>query len=259
MISGIATASPSSVMASITRHNLRRHDRSSGRRFTAEGNLSPFVDRFEPVFDAGLADELSDDPIVPLTGSASDGVSDSFTRDQLPLFENSINNSKNIVSVDEAVSFTLTRQLRPLEGLITGLRNSGAEAVRGTQGDDLIGDGEGKDQLIGLSGADDFLFDDAEAFGRKRADVIRDFSAAEGDRLLLDAGVFGDDASLGVADSRRQLKQMANDSDFDLLYFQPKGRLFFNENGDEAGFGDGGLFCTIKNVGAITSDQIALV
>ena len=131
--------------------------------------------------------------------------------------------------------------------------------MRGTQGDDLIGDGEGKDRLIGLSGADDLLFDDAEAFGRKRADVIRDFSAAEGDRLLLDAGVFGDDASLGVVDSRRQLKQMANDSDFDLLYFQPKGRLFFNENGDEAGFGDGGLFFTIKNVGAITPDQIALV
>ena len=121
MISGIASASPSSVMASITRHNLRGHHRSGGRRFTAEGNLLPFVDRFELFFDAGLADELSDDPIVPLTGSASDGVSDSFTRDQLPLFQNSINNSKNIVSVDEAVSFTLTLHLRPLEGLITGL------------------------------------------------------------------------------------------------------------------------------------------
>ena len=46
---------------------------------------------------------------------------------------------------------------------------------------------------------------------------------------------------------------------FDLLYFEPKGRLFFNENGVERGFGDGCLLCTMKNAGEITTDQIALV
>ena len=248
-------------MASTNWLNSLRGHRSGGRRPTAERKRSQLFDRLEPVFSSGLDDDVLNDPVVALIGSEVDGILDSCssTLNQRPFLGSRAKNSKGTVSFDEAVSFALTLVQRPLEDLITGARDSGVEVVRGTQGDDLIADGDGNDQLIGLSGADDFLFDDAEAFGRKQADVIKDFSSAEGDRLLLDAAVFGDEASLGVAESRRQLKQMANDSDFDLLYFEPKGRLFFNENGNGFVFGDGGLVCIIKNALAITADQIALV
>lgn len=272
-------------MVSSAGFNSRRGNRSGRQGSAFDWKLSRVLDRFENIIGSEVDEELPDDLIAEFdavtpsefiesitkisdsvdvsAGSESAGTLDSLILDRIrDLLEQSmgkINNSKNTASFNEPVSFSLTREQRSLDGLITGDRDSGSEAVRGTQGDDVIGDGVGRDMLFGLGGADDFVFDDAEAFGRKQADLIKDYSVAEGDRLLLDDAVFGEEASLGVAESRRQLKQMINGSDFDLLYFEPKGRLFFNENGVERGFGDGGLLCTMKNAGEITTDQIVLV
>lgn len=72
------------------------------------------------------------------------------------------------------------------------LGGDGDDWVRGGQGDDVVlgGDGwdflsgdRGNDTLTGGAGADDFHF-----FGSAGLDVVTDFNAAEGDRVLLLAG-----------------------------------------------------------------------
>ena len=58
----------------------------------------------------------------------------------------------------------------------------GSDRLRGGAGDDRLEGGRGRDVLVGGEGADTFVFDLAEM---DRPDVIRDFDAAEGDRIVL--------------------------------------------------------------------------
>ena len=46
--------------------------------------------------------------------------------------------------------------------------------------------------------------------------------------------------------------------DFDFLYDQKKGGLYFNENGSDKGFGDGGIIAILKGAPAIDSDNLVL-
>lgn len=79
--------------------------------------------------------------------------------------------------------------------VLSGLE--GADILRGAEGDDVLQGGRGNDMLygdsgrdllIGGSGADRFVFANGDSAGnRADADEIRDFSHAEGDRILLRA------------------------------------------------------------------------
>ncbi|MFO1035817.1 MAG: calcium-binding protein [Geminicoccaceae bacterium] len=67
----------------------------------------------------------------------------------------------------------------------------GNDTLRGGGGADLIEGGVGKDSLWGGSGADTFKFSVAESAATKSdADIIKDFSEAQGDKIDLTA--FGD-------------------------------------------------------------------
>ena len=68
---------------------------------------------------------------------------------------------------------------------ITG-NSKKSEKVEGTDGDDLIADGPGKDKLIGGDGADQFYFAGEEPFKKKTVDKVIDFDASEGDAILID-------------------------------------------------------------------------
>jgi len=63
--------------------------------------------------------------------------------------------------------------------------SSGSDTIDGGAGNDTIEGGSGTDYLTGGRGADTFVFRE-----RSQYDVITDFNAAEGDRI-----VFGTDAS----------------------------------------------------------------
>ena len=171
---------------------------------------------------------------------------------------NSINDSYNS-SIDNSVnSFQLNYTQISLENIITGDRR-GRDAVQGTGDDDLIGAGRGRDRLSGEGGADSFLFDRAGHCGRRQADVIRDFDAEEGDRILIDADSFAGDGSVSVAANRREFRQLRKGSDADFLYFQPRGDLYYNANGDDRGYGDGGLMADLKGAPELGAEQIQLV
>jgi Ca2+-binding RTX toxin-like protein len=62
---------------------------------------------------------------------------------------------------------------------------SGSDSINGGGGNDVIDGGAGTDYLTGGRGADTFIF-----HAHSQYDVITDFNAAEGDRI-----VFGTDAS----------------------------------------------------------------
>ena len=176
---------------------------------------------------------------------------------------NSVNDSYNSVvdnSVNNVNTFEVNRTAISLENVISGERSRGRESVRGTRDDDLIAAGSGRDRLSGRGGADDFLFDQADGgCGRRHADVIRDFDADQGDRILLDSGAFESDGVVSVADSRREFQQLRNRGDCDFIYYQPKGGLYYNENGDGRGFGEGGLLAALKGSPELSAEQIALV
>ena len=172
--------------------------------------------------------------------------------------DNSINDSYNS-SVDNSVNnFQLNYAQVSLDNIITG-EGRGRDAVQGTGDDDLIGAGRGRDRLSGEGGADSFLFDRAGHCGRRQADVIRDFDAEEGDRILIDADSFAGDGSVSVAANRREFRQLRKGSDADFLYFQPRGDLYYNANGDDRGYGDGGLMADLKGAPELGAEQIQLV
>lgn len=60
---------------------------------------------------------------------------------------------------------------------------TGSDIIDGGAGNDTIRGGTGSDNLTGGRGADTFVFGD-----RSQYDVITDFNAAEGDRIVLDYG-----------------------------------------------------------------------
>ena len=61
--------------------------------------------------------------------------------------------------------------------------SSGSDTIDGGAGNDTITGGVGNDTLIGGRGADTFVMGARSGF-----DMITDFNAAEGDRVLLDLG-----------------------------------------------------------------------
>ena len=67
----------------------------------------------------------------------------------------------------------------------TLIGTSGSDGINGGGGNDIIDGGAGTDYLTGGRGADTFIF-----HAHSQYDVVTDFNAAEGDRI-----VFGTDAS----------------------------------------------------------------
>ena len=105
--------------------------------------------------------------------------------------------------------------------------------------------------MQGGKGADSFYwgFDFSVSFGVKKADRVVDFKARQGDQILLDEeafGGFGVSFTFSVAANRKELRQ-ASRAGADLIYLETKGYLYFDQNEEGRGFGDGGLFAVIKN------------
>ena len=117
----------------------------------------------------------------------------------------------------------------------------------------IINSVPGKGKLRGTEVADRFTFDDLIGyFGRKHADKIIGFDSSQGDTIGISAGGFPwfdeDEISFASASSKKELKSYSK-QDIDFVYFESKGRLFFNGNGVEKGWGDsfeGGLFAILK-------------
>mgnify|MGYP001193780051 CR=1 FL=1 len=54
------------------------------------------------------------------------------------------------------------------------------------------------------------------------------------------------------------MKKIAK-QDFDFLYHQTEGGLFFNENGSDKGFGDGGIIAILKGTPELTTSNFVFI
>ena len=96
-------------------------------------------------------------------------------------------------------------------------------------------------------------------FNKKNVDRIANFDPLS-DRLIIDTQSFDINRPLNlkVANSKRNLKRFAK-QDFDFLYDQKKGGLYFNENGADKGYGDGGIIALLKGAPDLTSDNLEFI
>jgi hypothetical protein len=130
----------------------------------------------------------------------------------------------------------------------------------------LVYSSKGKGKLRGKRNTtDEFIFNRPKQFGASKADQITRFSISDGDSILLDSSAFP-----GLNQRRRRFKVAATLQDFNrelernsnIIYFEPTGELYFDQNGRKAGFGDpkeSGLFAILKGAPDLNPTDIGLI
>ena len=99
-----------------------------------------------------------------------------------------------------------------------------------------------------------------ETFNKKSVDKITNFNPST-DTLEIDTDSFGIDSSATFASgkNKKAVKKKLAKQDFDFLYDEKKGGLYFNENGSDKGFGDGGIIAILKGAPDLTSSNLEFV
>jgi hypothetical protein len=105
----------------------------------------------------------------------------------------------------------------------------------------------------------DLLIKAPSKFNKKSADKITNFNPST-DTLEIETASFGIDSSATFAagKNKREVKKLAK-QDFDFLYDEKKGGLYFNENGADKGFGDGGIIAILKGAPDLTSSNLEFI
>ena len=129
---------------------------------------------------------------------------------------------------------------------LTSVR-SRSDLLIGTSEQDLFINGMGRDRLKTRGGADVIWFDRPEQFGGKHAEKILDYQSSE-DVIVLGsnrfAGMSVEPKFLSV--SRKSDLKLAMRSEVDFIYRSDRGKFYFNANGVDQGYGDGGLFAVLR-------------
>lgn len=110
------------------------------------------------------------------------------------------------------------------------------------------------DLLIAINNS--FAIHMPEAFRHRLVDKITNFNPST-DTLEIDNDSFGVDSSPTFASgkNKNKVKKLAKKG-VDFLYDQKKGGLYFNENGADKGFGDGGIISILKGAPDLTFQNI---
>ena len=97
-------------------------------------------------------------------------------------------------------------------------------------------------------------------FNKKSVDKINNFNPST-DTLEIDTDSFGIDSSATFAagKNKKKVKKKLAKQDFDFLYDQKKGVLYFNENGADKGFGEGGIIAILKGAPDLTSGNLEFI
>ena len=79
--------------------------------------------------------------------------------------------------------------------------------------------------------------------------------------LEIDTDSFGIDSSATFATgkNKRVVKKKLAKQDFHFLYDEKKGGLYFNENGSDKGFGEGGIIAILKGAPVLTSNRFEFI
>ena len=203
----------------------------------------------------GRFDLVLNDPVVPEPEPTPDVVNN--------ITNNIYNQTTNITNGDIIITnayFSLDRIPVEIEDVIQGSRKK-ADFVGGTRKDDVIGFGKGRDRLMGDEGADQFVMFEKDRFSKKGADNIIDFSIAEGDQLIVSKSALkglSKKAELGIAETKKEFKAMKLEP-IDLIYYESKGRVYYDQNDDKKGFGKGGLFAILKGEPELDADSFGIM
>ena len=97
-------------------------------------------------------------------------------------------------------------------------------------------------------------------FKIRAIDKITNFNPST-DTLEIDTDSFGIDSSATFAagKNKRVVKQKLAKQDFHFLYDEKKGGLYFNENGADKGFGDGGIIAILKGAPDLSGDNLEFI
>lgn len=115
----------------------------------------------------------------------------------------------------------------------TLLGGKGRDFLDGGDGDDHLDGGRGRDVLTGGAGADEFWFT-TTVKSWKKADRITDFSADEGDMIVLDRDAY---STLGKAGTLKkkyfELGKKPETKNDRIIYDEKKGKLIYAEKGSK--------------------------
>ena len=163
---------------------------------------------------------------------------------------------------DEVLIFELNASIsvgdQNIQTLIIGSDNK--DKITGSNEGEVLAGGEGKDVLKGGDGPDGFFFQNPKTFNKKEADIIKDFDTEEGDSVLLDKDEFDLARKMKLkAVTGRKAARKAAKSKKDFIYDDKKGFLYFNENGKEKGWGDGGLLMKLQGAPELDANDFTIV
>jgi Ca2+-binding RTX toxin-like protein len=141
----------------------------------------------------------------------------------------------------------------------------GDDILLGGSSDDVLNGGGGSDRLLGGAGANQFVFSSGQPFATEDLgiDTIVDFKPGT-DKISLDPVTFAalaDSQSQGVVPEAafaivaRDEDAAANEA---IIVQSQSGKLFYNSNGTEAGFGNGAQFAELLGGAALTTNDLIL-
>jgi len=177
-------------------------------------------------------------------------------------FTSSAESVKSLVSGDDIASFRLSEPVEMSDKEISMciIGTGGKDKIIGGDNSEILIGGGGKNNFTGGDNADGFMFDSNSDFGKKAADKILDFDSDEGDHIMLDKKTFGLGKKLKFksVSGRAEANDVA-DTKKQIIYDEKKGRLYFNENGSEDGWGDGGYFAKLSGTPELVSNSFMIV
>lgn len=147
--------------------------------------------------------------------------------------------------------------------------NGGDDYLNGGDGDDFLTGESGNDVLTGGAGSDTFYFHTPPmpelgsyvlgslGLGSLGTDTITDFTPGE-DKILLSQQNFSE--LLGVTNFSTVFTTVISDLEAEtssglIVYNSVNGSLFYNLNGSELGFGNGGQFAVLNSSPTITASD----
>ena len=94
-------------------------------------------------------------------------------------------------------------------------------------------------------------------YTKKTAAEMNSFDS-NSDVIEINTDSFGIDSSATFAagKNKKAVKKKLAEENFDFLYDEKKGGLYFNENGPDKGFGDGGIIAILKGAPDLTSGNL---
>ncbi len=163
------------------------------------------------------------------------------------------------VTIENAIGTTSNDTLLG-NGAANGLTSGGGnDFLSGGAGNDVLAGGIGNDLLTGDAGNDWFLYATGTAYtpGSVGIDRLTDFGRAAGntDKIALSSTTF----NAGTSFANVATDALAAFSGAYITFSSGTGNLFYNQNGIEAGFGNGGQFANISNVSSLLATDFVII